>query len=835
MGGGSSKAHESFTVTPTSSVNPAIAEWSTSLAALDDLPPPIGVVYSEVIAAYETFAQHVTAAKAALAGAHTDPAEALVAAGMLTEEAADWLEQLDDNTLEALAASQGFEHPTLIGFSSGAATPLVNWLNPAGDDDVQAKIAAKAQDRYELLAAGETIHGLTLDDVQAAEADLPQPKPEPTQPSVLSGSWDTWDATPDLIAKRQAALKLALDHLASQECASDPAAYAATALGHVLRHENALATASCPEMGDKLDQIVATSRQAVTDAGIVTDNPLVKDALGARLDYAAEQGKFFHDAAAVTTPDEALALLRASTPADERAALVKTVAQRKADAQSLASAWEKLTTYKPVMDAPGGNGTYMLQTGLGLPSLDTPGDVGEIVGFVYSARIVSELHPEVASWADSTITPPEPLAPSQVHYSPTGLTTAFTSWANYQGLDGLQKVAQQTDLEHASHATKGQAWLWIAAQWDPTINKDTVAASVQSTMATAPTVTPAAAPTALTGAGTPKTAAAVAAPPEAAAGGAGGWLAKHKALVGALKHHAASVTKLPTRHSTEDVAGWAFTPAHAPVGLGGAHTKSVWTAPDSSPWMFKPDKTAGGARAHSEAAVSAVFDRVGVPAVPVYARTLDGKVGSIQPLVPGATSLNAKPSAWSQADVDAMVRYHVAAWAVGDHDGKPDNLLRTNAGGLIPVDGGQAFKFYGRDRLSTDYHPNSSAGVSQPVFHVAYKAAKTNSLGHGVKIRPEAALGVIKAFEAMPDTDYRALLHTTAHEGAKHSGTAWAKPMRDHAAKTLGKPAATVTTGEVAKQFLDHAVDRKNNLRSQFAAFFAGAGFAGAGKLTKVT
>ena len=98
-----------------------------------------------------------------------------------------------------------------------------------------------------------------------------------------------------------------------------------------------------------------------------------------------------------------------------------------------------------------------------------------------------------------------------------------------------------------------------------------------------------------------------------------------------------------------------------------------------------------------------------------------GQLGSIQPLVSGASSLPSDPKAWSQAEVDAVVRYHVAAWAVGDHDGNHTNILRTPSGGLLPVDQGQAFKFYGSDRLDASYHPNGSYGAAPPVFHQAYE------------------------------------------------------------------------------------------------------------------
>jgi hypothetical protein len=205
-------------------------------------------------------------------------------------------------------------------------------------------------------------------------------------------------------------------------------------------------------------------------------------------------------------------------------------------------------------------------------------------------------------------------------------------------------------------------------------------------------------------------------------------------------------------------------------------------------------------------------------------------VGSIQPLVQGASSLSSDPKSWAQADVDNLVRYHVAAWAVGDHDGNASNVIRTPSGGLCPVDQGQAFKFYGQDRLASDYHPNTSYG-SVPVFHQAYAAAKSGQLGKGVSIRPEAALPTVKAFERMPDAQYRAILAPVATEGVKH-GVHWVGPMRQAAQKRLGKK--SVSDAEVSEEFLRTAVERKNGLRASFSEFFTGLGFSAGTKLKKV-
>jgi hypothetical protein len=309
----------------------------------------------------------------------------------------------------------------------------------------------------------------------------------------------------------------------------------------------------------------------------------------------------------------------------------------------------------------------------------------------------------------------------------------------------------------------------------------------------------------------------------------GSFTAKQQGIVAALKAHQGLTADLPPRPSAAEVAAWSFGPGTS-AALGGAHAKTLHAAPDGSLWLFKPDAT-GGARAEAEATASAVYHRVGIPSVGVYARSIGGKAGCVQPIVSGASNLAADPKSWSQADVDAMVRTHVAAWGVGDHDANHTNVLRTPSGGLLPVDAGQAFKFFGSDRLDVDYHPNGSYGAAPPVFHQAYKAAKAGGLAPGVRIRPEAALPAIKAFEAIPDSQYRAMLAGVATKGVA-GGAAWVPAMRKAAQQRLGTK--TVSDAQVAAEFVDHAVARKNGLRQAFAGFFASLGFDGATKLEKV-
>jgi hypothetical protein len=264
------------------------------------------------------------------------------------------------------------------------------------------------------------------------------------------------------------------------------------------------------------------------------------------------------------------------------------------------------------------------------------------------------------------------------------------------------------------------------------------------------------------------------------------------------------------------VAAHDFGPGTA-AHLGGESKKTLHTGPDGNTWMAKPEwaSSVGGARVHAEVSRSSVYARVGLPAVPVYATQLNGVHAAVQPLVTGASPLSPNTAAWTQADVDSIVRLHVGSWAVGDHDVHFDNMLRTAEGGLFPVDGGAAWKHYGRDRLAMDYNPHGGALV----YHQAYTAHLSGCLADGVTINPAAAHPVIKKFESIPDSEYRAMLHQAAHTGAAQADR-WAPEMRSRAAKIHGIAEHQVTTAQVAEAFLDHAVERKNRLRSDFADFY---------------
>jgi hypothetical protein len=812
MGSGGAKAHESFTVAPTTvAIATEALDDEAPAAVADALAPVLSAALASdapIADLYAGLCQAVEGANAQLAAAATDGTAAAddvaAAQGAIKDATGVFLKSLPAEELHVLAADAGFVHPHLVGLSGTGDHPLVHWLDPAypPGSPSKAKIAAKADERYAQLAAGETVGGLSLADVQALEA-LVGVSPPPTATS--------WTASAADIVALQAAVT---NHAIGFQSTTGPER--AAALAALIDAENRLVTAECPDLGSHVAEAAAAATAHVTKA--VGHYHATRDILGPAVEAAIADGRMTTVDAKFLSPSEQIALLRHATAADERTTLTATAAERSAH---LASALEHQPTlvqaYKP--------GAAMQ-----LPPLTDPGSEAALLTVATAAQHTFTAADQAKGWLSSAdLSADERQALWAYSYGGAAqVTTAFRMWAKGQPLTSLRDAATKLGLENAAAANRAQIQNYIAGQWDSSHNPAAIQTSVSAAVGAPKSKKPPSTPSL---AGVPANVVQLAkATPPAAPDSFG---ARHAVLVAALKHHTASHAGLPERVPQDQIESWAFTAAEKSTALGGAHSKSLHTAPDGSTWMFKPDKTAHGARAHAEMAASEVLHAVGLPSVPVRIATIKGQSGAIQPLLAGATPLASQPSAWSQADVDAIVRLHVGAWAIGDHDGHANNVLRTAAGGLVPCDQGQAFKYFGRDKLSADYHPNATFGASNPVFHQAYAAAKSGGLATGVKIRPEAALPVIAAFERLDDAQYRAMLHSTAHEGAKRD-VHWAAEMRKRAAKRHGVTASQVSHTQVAEEFLDYAVSRKNGLRTAFTAFFAGEGFAGAAKLAQV-
>ncbi|WP_125734704.1 hypothetical protein [Amycolatopsis sp. WAC 04197] len=689
-----------------------------------------------------------------------------------------FLNSLTQDELKELAAAQGFKHPALVGWSEIDGNPLVHWLDPSYPDDAGTKqtIQSIAINRFIALHAGETVGGKTLAQWQQIDANLIA-KPSLSVPPGFTA----WTPTAAEVQAAQEAINSAADAV---EAAKTNGSWADPDLvSTLIAAENKLATADNPALDD-LASIRSAAKQQVDQA--FTD--ITPHELSTAIQTAKDLDQIAPFQVKVLNSHQVLKLLRASTEKQERLDLQHLAIERAATKATFEADIAKLH------DA--------LDHG-GLPSLADPGGVSSMAKFLDHTHQAGVAYTAMSSW--------KPVEPTLAHNETLQIAqTEIGPWADQQELKDLRAFVVSAGLITADQAAAAPKsickTLLVQQAYGASSSVASLKHSLQEKIALKNS----------TKSLPPKVGKSAKAPivevPRSAFG------RQHAEMLSALKQTKAALAALPKPAEPSAVAAWDFgvgKPAH----LGGTHPKTLHTGPDGKTWLAKGEATPrGGAVVEAEAATSRALKRAGLPVVPVFATKINGKPASVQPMLVGATEMSSEPSTWSQTDVDDIVRLHVASWALGNHDPHAGNVLRTGQGGLVPIDHGQSFKFYGQDKLSMSFRPNNTTAV----YHQAYDAFKTGKLAKGVRINPAAAHSVIKHIEAVPDAEWRGMLQSAAYAGAAQKQMKWVPAMRARAAKHHGITETAVTTKQIAETFLDYAVERKRSLRKDFTDFFLG-------------
>jgi len=689
-----------------------------------------------------------------------------------------FLNGLTQDELKELAVAKGFKHPALVGLSETSGNPLVHWLDPSYPDDAVTKqtIQSVAINRFIALCSGETVGGKTLEQWQQIDASLVA-KPIHSVPAGFA----TWTPTAAEVQAVQESINSAVSAVGAAK--TDGSWADPDLVSGLITAENKLATAHNPALAD-LSTIRSAAKHQVDQA--FTD--IAPHELSAAIQAAKDLDQISPFHAKVLNAHQVLKLLRGSTEKQERLDLQSLAVER-------AATKAKFEAHIADLHNAIGHG--------GLPNLADPGGVAAMTKFLDHAHQAGNAYTDISGW--------KPVEPTLAHNETLQLAqTGIGPWADQQELKDLRAFVVSTGLlatDQAEAATKSfcktllvhQAYgagASVASLKNSLQEKVALKNSAKSLPAKAGKV--AKAP--------------ILAAPRSTFG------RQHAEMLSALKQTKAALSALPKSVDPSAVEAWDFG-AGKPAHLGGTHPKTLHTGPDGKPWLAKGEATPrGGAVIAAEAATSRALHRAGLPVVPVFATKINGKPASVQPMLVGATEMSDNPSTWSQTDVDDIVRLHVASWALGNHDPHAGNVLRTGEGGLVPIDHGQSFKFYGQDKLSMSFRPNNTTAV----YHRAYDAFKEGKLAKGVRVNPAAAHSVIKHLESVPDAEWRGLLRSAAYAGAAQKQMKWVPAMRAKAAKHHGIAEASVTTKQVAEVFLDYAVERKKSLRKDFAEFLLG-------------
>jgi len=201
-------------------------------------------------------------------------------------------------------------------------------------------------------------------------------------------------------------------------------------------------------------------------------------------------------------------------------------------------------------------------------------------------------------------------------------------------------------------------------------------------------------------------------------------------------------------------------PVSGASSLGGAGEKQFYVDKKGNKFLFKlathkGTKKVEPMRAHAQAAFSTIA-RVVKPNHPeIKAVKIGGVVGAIYPFLPGGkpVSLSGQsPTDLSPQEIHDIAEEHVVDWLTSQHDSHSKNFLRTSDGRIIGVDKEQGYRFFGKDKLSADYHPNQQENA--PFYNQMWKDWAAGKIDYDpTKLAPAIA----KATAIPPNDFYRAL------------------------------------------------------------------------------
>jgi hypothetical protein len=231
--------------------------------------------------------------------------------------------------------------------------------------------------------------------------------------------------------------------------------------------------------------------------------------------------------------------------------------------------------------------------------------------------------------------------------------------------------------------------------------------------------------------------------------------------------------------------------------LGGAHPKEIYVDKDGNEFMFKPSRS--GWTAYAEQAASEIGKIAGLNVATVKVVELDGRRGTIQ---------------WLRADIDReatsygvldktkylpqVVKQQVLDWFIGNFDSHQDQWLVTKSGEVVGVDKGQAFKYLGKEKLSTDYHPNEKYGSRPPIYNEIMP--HMDDYTRRGKVDLQESWEVIQKLQAIPKKTLESLLLPYA-EGLVASGQ-------------TGSP-------KTVNAFINSLVKKQKTLATDFEKFYS--------------
>jgi hypothetical protein len=177
----------------------------------------------------------------------------------------------------------------------------------------------------------------------------------------------------------------------------------------------------------------------------------------------------------------------------------------------------------------------------------------------------------------------------------------------------------------------------------------------------------------------------------------------------------------------------------------------------------------------------------------------------------------------SPQDKLELQKHHALDWLLANYDANVGNFMRNPQGKLVGIDKGQAFKYFGQDRLDHNFRPIYYG--PEPIHNKLWREFAHGKPGEMLDPRQGELGDYVKNLQGMPDWKLRSMFSPFAHAAANagmlatgsysSGGFGPQDPLDPH--RGLSEP--TIAPNDPGK-FLDALVARKNNLSQDLGDFY---------------
>ena len=250
----------------------------------------------------------------------------------------------------------------------------------------------------------------------------------------------------------------------------------------------------------------------------------------------------------------------------------------------------------------------------------------------------------------------------------------------------------------------------------------------------------------------------------------------------------------------------------------GSHGAQLWKDPQGE-WLLKKPGKNQEFMIPLDVATSQLQQSVGLEGPEVHAIPMPHPKGgsylvAAHRMYPGATQAWQRPPHLADVHPDDLLtlqKHQAMDWLIANHDPHVGNFMRTDKG-LVGVDKGQALKYFGRDRLDWNFHPNYYA--REPIYNNLWREYAHGLPGEMNDPR-EGDLGdFIARVQSIPDDKLREMFYPYATAAARVGllATGDNDPQR-------GQTYPRVKPND-PEAFLDALVQRKNHLADDLGELY---------------